>query len=98
MAILDFRPKADMWTGIIIGAGLLLAPIVIPAVAAAARPILKTVLKGGLMLIETGNELIAEATEAIEDLVAEARAEASAELAPASEETAKPPKSRKARS
>ncbi len=98
MAILDFKPKADIWTGIIIGAGLLLAPIVIPAVAAAARPILKTALKGGLKLIETGNELIAEASEAIEDLVAEARAEAYAELTPAVEEPAKQPKGRKARS
>jgi hypothetical protein len=89
MALLNFKPKADIWTGIAIGAGLLLAPVVVPMIAAAARPILKTLLKEGLILVEKGNEMIAEATEVLEDLIAEVRAEVDAELAEADEECVK---------
>lgn len=81
MAILDFRPKADIWTGLAIGVGLLVAPVVIPIVAAAARPILKSAIKSGFMLYEKGCELVAEAVEAAEDLVEEAKCEVRSEIA-----------------
>lgn len=80
MAILDFKPKGDIWTGVAIGVGLLVAPVVIPIIAAAARPVAKTALKYSFMLYEKGREMIAEATEAVEDLAAEAKAEVQAEL------------------
>jgi hypothetical protein len=85
MAIWDYRPKADLWTGVAIGAALLVAPVVIPMVASAARPLLKAALKGGFMLFEKGREVVAEAVEVVEDLVEEVRSEVHAELTEADE-------------
>lgn len=82
MAIWDYRPKADLWTGVAIGVGLLVAPVVIPMIAAAARPVAKAAMKGGIMLYEKGREMIAEVSEVVEDLAAEAKSEVQAELAP----------------
>ncbi|MEW6113596.1 MAG: DUF5132 domain-containing protein [Thermodesulfobacteriota bacterium] len=85
MAIWDYRPKADIWTGVAIGVGLLVAPVVIPMIAAAARPLLKAALKGGFVLYEKGREVVAEVMEVTEDLVEEAKSEVKAELAEAKE-------------
>ena len=85
MAIWDYRPKADIWTGVAIGVGLLVAPVVIPMVAAAARHLLKAALKGGFVLYEKGREVVAEVMEVTEDLVEEAKSEVKAELAEAKE-------------
>jgi Protein of unknown function (DUF5132) len=82
MAIWDYRPKADLWTGVAIGVGLLVAPVVIPMIADAARPVAKAAIKGGLMLYEKGREMCAEVAEVVEDLAAEARSEVEAELVP----------------
>ncbi len=75
MAIWDFRPKADLWTGLAIGAGLLVAPVVIPVIADVARPVAKAVIKAGFMLYEKSRELFAEASEGMEDLAAEVKSE-----------------------
>ncbi len=75
MAISDMISKGNIWTGIAVGTGLLVAPIVIPAVASAARPLLKAAIKGGYMLYEYGREMVAEVTELTEDLLVEAKAE-----------------------
>ena len=85
MAISDMIPKNGLWTGIAVGAGLLVAPVVIPAVAGAARPLLKAVIKGGYMLFEKGREMVAEVTELAEDLFEEAKAEVQADLTEAME-------------
>ena len=82
MAIWDYRPKANLWTGVAIGVGLLVAPVVIPMIVAAARPVAKAAIKGSLMLYEKGREMIAEVSEAVEDLAAEAKSEVQAEPAP----------------
>ncbi len=84
MAILDNGLKVG--TGLAIGVGaILLAPVVIPAVAAIVRPLVKAGIKGGLVLYEKSIVAIAEAKEVIEDLAAEARAEVSREQAMAAE-------------
>lgn len=88
MAIWDYRPKADIWTGVAVGVGLLLAPVVIPVVAAAARPVVKSLIKGGFMVYDKGCEIVAEAVEMVEDLAAEAKSEVAAELASAKKEEA----------
>lgn len=84
MAILDNGLKVG--TGLAIGVGaILLAPVVIPAVAAIVRPLVKAGIKGGLVLYEKSIVAIAEAKEVIEDLAAEARAEVSREHVMAAE-------------
>jgi hypothetical protein len=66
-----------------IGVGLLVAPVVIPMVAAAARPVLKAALKGGFVVFEKGREMLTDAVEVAEDVFEEAKAEVRAELAEA---------------
>jgi hypothetical protein len=83
MAITDMIPKGSLWTGIAVGAGLLVAPVVIPAIAGAARPLLKAVIKGGYMLFEKGRETVAEVYEMAEDIVEEVKAEVEADLSEA---------------
>jgi len=65
-------------TGAVIGIGaLILAPVLVPAIAAAARPLIKAGLKGSIMLYERSKEMIAETQELFEDMVAEVKAELS---------------------
>jgi hypothetical protein len=66
-------------SAIAIGAGaVLLAPIVIPVVASVMKPLAKAVIKGGLLAYENARIAIAETTETIEDIAAEARSEIAA--------------------
>jgi len=68
-------------TGVAIGLGaIVLVPVLTPLLSAVARPLVKAGLKGGMLLFEKGKEAIAEAAEAMEDLVVEARAELAGEL------------------
>jgi len=76
MALWDNGIRGNLMTGLAVGIGAaLLAPIVIPAVAAVAKPLAKAALKGGFLLYERGKEALAEAGEVMEDLVAESKAE-----------------------
>jgi hypothetical protein len=68
---LEFTP-----TNIAIGAAaVILTPIVVPAVGAVAKPLLRGLIKGGFLLFEQAKIFAAEAKETIEDLTAEAKAE-----------------------
>ena len=62
-------------------AGMLLAPVVLPAVARVARPAAKGVVKAGLIMVTRGRETIAELTEMAEDMLAEVQHELDAEAA-----------------
>lgn len=75
MALLD--DTLSGWGGsILIGVGVALAaPILLPAVGAVIRPVAKGVIKGGLFVIDSLKELVAEGSEQLSDLVAEAKAE-----------------------
>lgn len=69
-------PKGLTLPGLAIGAGaVLLAPVVIPAVGSALKPLLKAGIKGGILAYEGAKLSIAETREAIEDITAEAKAE-----------------------
>jgi hypothetical protein len=74
MALLDDVTKnMTSPTGLAIGIGtLILAPIVVPAVTALARPLAKTVLSTGIGLYRQTMEPLGRA---VTDLVTEARAE-----------------------
>jgi|JFJP01.1.fsa_nt_gi hypothetical protein len=62
--------------GLAIGAGVvLLAPVILPAIGNALKPLLKTTIKGAILAYEGTKVTIAETREALEDLTAEAKAE-----------------------
>lgn len=62
--------------GIAAGIGAaLLAPVVIPILGQAGKPVVKTVVKESLWLYEKGKEAMTEMSDAWEDVVAEARYE-----------------------
>ena len=72
--------KGNILTGLAIGVGsAIVAPMVVPALSKAAKPLAKAAIKGGLVLFETGKVKLAEAQELADDLFAEARAELAAE-------------------
>ncbi len=78
MALLDTFKSKNVLMGLAIGVGAaVLAPVVVPIVAAAAKPIAKAAIKGGITAYRKGREAIAEVKEVAEDVVAEAKAEAS---------------------
>jgi len=56
-------------------AAVVLAPVVVPAVLTGLRPIVKTVLKGGIFLYDAVGGMVSEVGEGASDLVAEARSE-----------------------
>jgi hypothetical protein len=68
--------KSNIVIGVAAGiAATILAPVVVPVVAMAARPLTKSLLKGGVILYEKGREAIAGAGEEMEDMIAEVRSE-----------------------
>jgi hypothetical protein len=76
MAIFSNGLKGNILGGLAIGIGAaILAPVVVPVLATIVKPLAKGAIKGGVILFEKGKEAAAEAQEAVEDLVAEARAE-----------------------
>lgn len=75
MAIEDIF-KSNTGKGIAIGVGVaILAPLVLPTVVKAARPLARAAIKSGLLLFEKGRETVAELGEVMDDLLAEAQAE-----------------------
>ena len=72
----DLFGDSRLGVSLLIGIGAaVLAPALIPGVATAARPFLKSAMKLGVTLYEKGNEAVAEASEVMEDLIAEAKSE-----------------------
>lgn len=66
----------DIARGVAIGVGIAAAgAFLLPAV----RPVARAVVKTGILCFEKGREMAAEAGEALEDIVAEVKAELSAE-------------------
>ncbi len=61
--------------GMLIGAGALLAPKILPGLGGMLRPMVKGVVKAGYAASMTVREAVAEAGENMQDIVAEARAE-----------------------
>ncbi len=79
MGLLDNGLKGNVVTGLAIGIGAaILAPTVLPAVANAAKPLIKAAIKSGIIIFEKGKETAAELGEVFEDIVAEAKSEMAA--------------------
>ena len=76
MALFDNGFKGNIISGLAIGVGTaILAPVIIPVLASIVKPLTKAAIKGGIALYDKNKEIIAEAKEVIEDLVAEAKSE-----------------------
>lgn len=76
MALFNNGLKGNILSGLAVGIGAaVIAPAVVPIVASVVKPLAKAAIKGGIMLYEKGREVVAEATEMVEDIVAEAKAE-----------------------
>ncbi|HMK43014.1 MAG TPA: DUF5132 domain-containing protein [Dissulfurispiraceae bacterium] len=76
MALFENGLKGNILTGLAIGIGAaVIAPSVIPVLASAFKPAAKAAIKGGVLLYEKGKESIAEMSEVMEDIIAEAKAE-----------------------
>jgi hypothetical protein len=72
--------KNDVARGAALGVGAaLVAFAAIPAIVAATRPLVRVAVKSSLLLLEKGREVVAEAGEHMEDIVAEVKAELAAE-------------------
>ncbi len=79
MAILEDEQRT-LVIGVVAGlAAAGVAKFVGPAFSGAGRPLLKALIKAGLMTYERGREGLAQAAEVVEDLFAEARSELDAE-------------------
>jgi hypothetical protein len=70
-------PVANMNVGTLAaGAGVvLLTPVVLPLVGGILRPVVKTAIKGSLLVYDTAKGAIVKTKESIEDMTAEAKAE-----------------------
>jgi hypothetical protein len=76
MSIFSNGLKGNILAGLAIGIGAaILAPVVVPVLATIVKPLAKGAIKGGVILFEKGKEMAAEAQEAVEDLLAEAKSE-----------------------
>lgn len=74
--------KSNIVTGILVGlGGMVLAPVVLPALAGVVKPVAKAMIKSGFIFYEKTRETLAELGEVAEDLVAEARSELAEEQA-----------------
>jgi hypothetical protein len=72
--------KGSLWTGLVVGAAVVvLGPVLLPALARVGKPAAKTALKAGVVLYDRGRETAARVAEMAEDMFAEVRAEMAAE-------------------
>jgi predicted tellurium resistance membrane protein TerC len=78
MALLE-DTLGSLGTAVLLGVGAaLVAPVLFPAAGAVLRPVAKGLIKGGLYLVDTAQEILAEGSEQLSDLVAEVKAERAA--------------------
>jgi len=72
-----FEDITKSWasSGILAVGAVIMAPTLIPAVGFALRPLAKALIKSGITIYDSAKELVAEAGEEMNDIVAEARAE-----------------------
>jgi hypothetical protein len=66
----------SVFPGALIGLGAaILAPVIVPTVGGVLRPLVKTVVRGGLYIGDKLYETASEAGEQLSDMVAEVRSE-----------------------
>jgi len=66
----------DVTKGVAFGIGVaILIPVAFRALAPVLKPVARSAVKNGILVIEKGREIMAETSEKIEDLVAETQEE-----------------------
>ena len=66
----------ELLTGMVVGAGIVMAADWLPdLVNGTVRPLMKTAIKAGYAAATMAREMASEASESIQDMVAEVRAE-----------------------
>lgn len=76
MGLLDNITKNKVLTGLAVGVGAsIILPRLLPVVVEAAKPLMKGLMKSGLLCFEKGKEVMTEVGEATEDMWAEVKAE-----------------------
>jgi len=85
MSLFEDMSKSWLSSGLLAVGAVIMAPTLIPAVGSALRPLAKALVKNGITVYDSAKELIAEAGEEMNDMVAEARAEMAEESQRSSE-------------
>ena len=67
--------EPELIPGMLIGAGAALAPKLLPTLGSIVRPLVKTIVKAGYVAVVSVREMVAEAGEQMDDMLAEVRAE-----------------------
>ena len=65
--------QPELLGGMLLGAGAVYAGRALPVVRGVLRPMLKTIVRAGYMAVAKANEVISEASEDVQDMIAEAR-------------------------
>lgn len=65
----------ELLVGMAVGVAAMLAPRVLPVVGTVLRPLMRTAVRAGYATAVATREVVAEAGEQVQDMVAEARAE-----------------------
>ena len=67
--------EVDWIPGLLLGAAATMAPNLLPAIGRGLRPVVKGALRAGYSIAEKTRETVAQASEGLQDMVAEVRAE-----------------------
>jgi hypothetical protein len=71
--------EAELLPGLLIGVGAMLAPKLVPGLGKVVRPLGKTLVRVGYEVAVKAQEIVAEASEQVQDMVAEIKTEKAAE-------------------
>ncbi|NLI81287.1 MAG: DUF5132 domain-containing protein [Deltaproteobacteria bacterium] len=81
MGLLDDVAKMGWGKGLLVGiSAVVLVPVLIPFVGSALRPLVKAVIKGGMVACTKARQVACEAKDGVEDMVAEVKSEPSASI------------------
>jgi hypothetical protein len=67
--------EVELIPGMLIGVAAMLFPKLVPRLGTVVRPIVKSAVRAGMVVTERARETVAEATEQVQDIVAEVRAQ-----------------------
>jgi len=79
--------EMELLPGVLLGVGAMLAPKMVPALSSILRPLAKTAIRLGYSAFNTAQNMVAEASEQVQDMVAEVKAEKRTERPAAAQQT-----------